>query len=182
MRSSFVVMPAFVIAATVACAGLAACSAPTIPAPDLQTEEDPITDPKTDAGKKKDSSTPTNPTRPPPPGDDRDAAAPTATACGAETTQKACFVCCEAANPKALPFLGNAWGACACATPGACKADCAATFCGGKAPAQGDACDLCLTRIDAACVTQSETACDANADCKGLFACDVAAKCEAKAP
>jgi len=180
MQFRFVLVPASILVGLITSVGLVACSAaPNIPQ-DLVTGEDRVEGAK-DAGKKKKDAASSNEPNDPGPATPSDAGPAGTNACGAETKQEACYVCCETANPKALPFLNNEFGKCACETPGACKAECATTFCAGKEPAQGDACDLCLTKNGPACVTQADTACEASADCKGLFQCDDDSKCETKA-
>lgn len=102
-------------------------------------------------------------------------------ACAGNGNQETCYTCCEEKNPKALPILFQAFGDCACVTPGACKAACAQSFCAGKDPQPGDACDKCLTGQDMACGQQADKACEGNADCAPLFKCDDDSKCEQRA-
>ena len=73
----------------------------------------------------------------------------------------------------------KAFGDCLCGTPGTCKTQCAATYCAGKEPTQGDACDTCMTGATA-CDTAAQTACNANADCVAFSACVKSASCDTK--
>lgn len=105
---------------------------------------------------------------------------PAPIACAASVNGTACFTCCQAANPKALPVLHRAWDDCVCHSPGACATTCAATYCNGIAPTAGDACDTCLEANDPTCSQQAEGACKASLDCKPLLMCEDAAKCNTK--
>lgn len=181
MRISLIVSASVVITAF---ASLVACSAgPSIP-DDLRRDEDnTAAGPKKDGGaaaSKKDGGSSTPPTSE---GPTTEAGAPQGTgACAPSATKQACFECCEAANPKALPILNVEFDKCACVTPGKCKAACATTFCASPRVQgmQGDACDVCLTTADTECVQQIDAACIANPDCKPLFTCDDDALCSKK--
>ena len=188
MRRSILVVSACVAFAAVA--GLVACGSPTVP--DDGLGGGPLIETKKEAGagsrNARDSATGGKPSPTPtstPQGDA--AAAPGAVigtgACASAGNQDTCYMCCATANPKALPVLDNAYGSCACETPGTCQTDCAASFCSatGPDPTPGDTCDTCLTAADTTCRAQVETACNASADCKPLVQCEDDAKCATRA-
>ena len=189
MRSSVFVVS---VCCAVTVVTLVACSAAPIP-DDLANNNDqsstvvrPVR--KTDAGTP--TPAPTGTTNPPPtptptptPTDQDGGTTPVPTptgTCSASATQGACFTCCEKANPKALPILDQAFGQCACVSPGACANACSVSFCQGNPPPAGGSCDACLSANDPSCGQKADTACLANADCKPLFACDDASGCAAK--
>lgn len=107
--------------------------------------------------------------------------APTAGSCGSAAKMDACFECCGNANPAAVQKLDTGWMACACAAD-KCGTQCAQSVCAAtpKDPAQGDACETCLQAQNQACGQAAVTACEADATCKKIFECEVAAKCESK--
>jgi hypothetical protein len=93
----------------------------------------------------------------------------------------ACYECCGKANPAAVEKLEAGWMACACAAD-KCGTQCAASVCAAtpQDPAQGDACDTCLQAQDQTCGEATFTACEADANCKKLFDCEEASKCDSK--
>ncbi|NOU29425.1 MAG: hypothetical protein HOO96_16095 [Polyangiaceae bacterium] len=69
-------------------------------------------------------------------------------------TGRTCQVCCEDAAPTAVTdLMYQAFGECACESPGLCGAVCASSYCAGNAPT--GACAACL---------DTATACDAAAE------------------
>lgn len=102
----------------------------------------------------------------------------TTATCTATTTGQACGDCCYTQHPGAN-VGDDAFGSCVCQTPGTCATQCAATFCAGKATAQGDACETCLQGATQ-CEQTATTACNANADCAAFNACFQTAGCAAK--
>jgi hypothetical protein len=102
--------------------------------------------------------------------------------CGSETTLDACYTCCETKHPKGLAAFdkgAQAFDDCACATPGTCKTECAATYCAGKDPAQGDACDTCLGNAKV-CDDAFDKAVAAEPDYAALVKCGNDSKCDDK--
>lgn len=103
--------------------------------------------------------------------------APTNGQCSASTTFDACFQCCDQAFPGGFEVDAQAFGKCACEAPGVCAQACAGSFCaGGQAT---PACEQCLNTATQ-CNTAAETACNANASCKGVFTCVDTSGCETK--
>jgi hypothetical protein len=103
--------------------------------------------------------------------------APTNGQCAAATSFDACFGCCDQAFPGGFEVDAQAFGQCACESPGVCAQACAGSFCaGGQAT---PACEQCLATATQ-CNTAAETACNANASCKGVFTCVDSSGCEAK--
>ena len=87
-----------------------------------------------------------------------------------------CLACCQALHPDAGAFRQAAITACACVTPGDCKANnkCGQTLCQGNAPS--GACDTCLADPQSGdCNDAGTAACLANPDCAAAVAC--AASC-----
>ncbi len=69
----------------------------------------------------------------------------------------ACQTCCEDAAPVAvMELVYQAFGDCACASPGSCAAVCATSYCAGSAPS--GACAACLDAATA-CNAAAERAC-----------------------
>jgi hypothetical protein len=102
---------------------------------------------------------------------------PTNGPCSASASFDACLQCCDQAAPGGFDFESNAFGQCACGSPGVCAQACAGTFCaGGQATA---ACEQCLTAATQ-CNTAAEAACNANASCTAAFTCYDASGCELK--
>ena len=97
--------------------------------------------------------------------------------CSAQTTFDTCMQCCDQAFPGGFEVDANAFGQCACESPGVCAQACAGSFCAGAAPTA--ACEQCLAGATQ-CNTQAETTCNANASCKGVFTCLDTSGCEAK--
>lgn len=129
-------------------------------------------DPSTPGG---DPTGETNPTEPapgptPPPGDPG--------ACASTTDANACFECCDQQNPGGIDAFFQAADACACDSPGVCKAECGSSYCAGQEPTQ--ACLQCLGGAQQ-CLTAGEQACQANAACAAVLACEQQSQCEAKA-
>ena len=162
----------------------AACAAPTIPN-DTQVEDATEADPA--PPKKKSESSTTGGDKsggdksgtpegsggqpvPTPPGG---GATPAPTTCGSSATADACYQCCDPTNAFEPP--AQAFGECACATPGVCKTACGTTYCAGQAP--DAACEACLNGA-----TQCEAAADAacGAACKAAIACEETSKCDEK--
>lgn len=103
--------------------------------------------------------------------------APTNGQCSAQPSFDACFSCCDQAFPGGFEVDANAFGQCACESPGVCVSVCAGNYCaGGQAT---PACEQCLATATQ-CNTAAETACNANASCKGVFTCVDSSGCEAK--
>lgn len=103
--------------------------------------------------------------------------APTGGACSAEATADACFDCCDTKNPGGLEVDGQAFGQCACESPGVCAQACGSSYCAGNQPTQ--ACSTCLQNATQ-CETAAETACNANAACKAAIACIQQSGCAQK--
>lgn len=114
------------------------------------------------------ASTPATPTTPAPAGGGQ---------CGAQQTFDTCMQCCDQAFPGGFEVDANAFGQCACESPGVCAQACAGSFCSGG-PAT-PACEQCLAGATQ-CNTAAETTCNANASCKGVFTCLDTSGCEAK--
>jgi hypothetical protein len=92
-----------------------------------------------------------------------------------DDAEDACVDKCETANPAGLAVmdpLDDEWTKCVCAK---CAAQCGQSVCAANQTeaADGDACDQCLDTATS-CDDQWQTACDANADCKNLDACETA--------
>lgn len=119
------------------------------------------------------STDPNEPADPAQPGDP----APTGGACSNEQTADACFQCCDTKNPGGLDVDGQAFGQCACETPGVCAQACGSSYCAGQEPTQ--ACVTCLQNATQ-CETAAETACNANAACKAALTCIQQSGCEQK--
>lgn len=157
----------------------AACAAPTIP-DDTRGEDLTETEPSAPPKKKNDTSKTgdddkTGPATPggqgqpegqTPPGGSPEPAKD----CSSSANADACYQCCDPTN--AVEPAMQAFGECACATPGVCASACGTTFCAGQAP--NAACEACLNGA-----TQCETAADAacGAACKAAVACEEASKC-----
>jgi len=91
-----------------------------------------------------------------------------------------CGECCSTKSPGAAKIANDAFDACLCQTPGACKTECAESFCGGAAGADKEPTEACWTCIDSngvgdACDVKADTACDGDAACKALDACHASA-------
>lgn len=98
--------------------------------------------------------------------------------CAAQQTFDTCMQCCDQAFPGGFEVDAQAFGQCACESPGPCAQACAGSFCaGGQAT---PACEQCLAVNAAQCNTTAEAACNANAACKGVFTCYDTSGCEAK--
>ncbi len=121
-------------------------------------------------------SSDTDPNEPADPQDPGDPA-PTGGACSAEQTADACFQCCDTKNPGGLDVDGQAFGECACESPGVCAQACGSTYCAGQEPNQ--ACINCLQNATQ-CETAAETACNASAACKAAVACIEQSGCDQK--
>ena len=83
-----------------------------------------------------------------------------------------CLACCQALHPDAGAFRQAAITACACVTPGDCKANnkCGQTLCQGNAPS--GACDTCLADPQSGdCNDAGTAACLADPDCAAALAC-----------
>jgi hypothetical protein len=103
--------------------------------------------------------------------------APTNGQCSAQTSFDACFQCCDQAFPGGFEVDAQAFGQCACVSPGACAQACAGSFCaGGQAT---PACEQCLAAATQ-CNTVAESSCNANASCQGVFNCVATSGCEQK--
>lgn len=117
-----------------------------------------------------DPAAPANPATPGTP-------APGTGQCSAQASFDACFQCCDQAFPGGFEVDAQAFGQCACESPGVCAQACATSFCaGGQAT---PACEQCLAAATQ-CNTVAETACNANASCQGVFSCVDSSGCEAK--
>ncbi len=127
-------------------------------------------------GSTKDTEESTDPNEPADPQDPADPA-PTGGACSGEATADACFQCCDTKNPGGLDVDGQAFGECACETPGVCAQACGSSYCAGQQPTQ--ACATCLQNATQ-CETAAETACNANAACKAAIACIESSGCDQK--
>jgi hypothetical protein len=120
-----------------------------------------------------DPTDPANPSAPATPS----TPAPTNGQCSGQQTFDTCMQCCDQAFPGGFEVDANAFGQCACESPGVCAQACAGNFCaGGQATA---ACEQCLNAATQ-CNTAAETTCNANASCKGVFTCLDTSGCEAK--
>lgn len=98
--------------------------------------------------------------------------------CSGETTQKACFECCNAASPEAVDIYTRALEGCLCQSPGTCKAACAATLCGGfKADTT---CADCLRGAGLACEDTAFTQCEKDAACAPMLKCAADSSCSTK--
>lgn len=70
---------------------------------------------------------------------------PPAGQCTTGANKSLCVACCMASrlgDAQQGASAANAFGACACQSPGLCKSECGASFCVGKEPSA--ACDSCL--------------------------------------
>src|SRR4051794_17849515 len=159
MRSSVLIASACVVFS--ALAALSACSSPSVPDDGLaagEQDQNKTTAAKKDGGTGSTTNTSggtatTNPT-PTGGGDASTGGAIVGTgACASNGNQDTCYDCCDKANPKAIDFLDQKWGDCACVTPGTCKTQCAASFCAATYvdPKMGDACDTCLNGVEQSC-------------------------------
>jgi hypothetical protein len=112
-------------------------------------------------------ATPATPTTP----------APTTGQCAAQQTFDTCMQCCDQSFPGGFDIDAQAFGQCACVSPGVCAQACAGNFCaGGQAT---PACEQCLAAA-VQCETVAEQTCNANASCSGAFTCYDSSACEAK--
>ncbi len=123
-------------------------------------------------GPERPPSPPNDAATPPAPGPDAglpDGSADAAALTGCEgKTGSACQACCEDAAPTAVTDLVyQAFGECACESPGYCAAVCASSYCAGL-PAAG-ACAACLDAATA-CNAAAERACTTPA-CGPFLAC-----------
>lgn len=156
------------VASFVAVAAVA-CSAPA--GPSLSSDQKDVTGgktpTKTPAGNTPTTPAPVSPTNPTP----TDPATPGA-ACAKKADGNACFDCCIAKSPDEWDKSNVVYDDCLCVAPGACKADCADSYCGAdpkKVPSA--ACETCLTANDAACGAKADTACEESAGCKSVQEC-----------
>lgn len=133
------------------------------------TTQDP-TDPADPAA---DPATPAAPATPGTPG----TPAPGTGQCAASAGAEQCFQCCDAAFPGGLDVDAQAYGQCVCEAPGVCAQQCATSYCAGQQPTA--ACEQCLNAATQ-CEQAAETACNANANCKGAFTCIESSGCEQK--
>lgn len=97
--------------------------------------------------------------------------------CAASQSFDQCAACCDQAFPGGFEVDAQAFGQCVCESPGTCAAVCGTSFCAGAQATP--ACEQCLATATQ-CQTQTETVCNANAACKGAFACYDSSGCEAK--
>jgi len=98
-------------------------------------------------------------------------------ACTSSATADACYDCCITAHESGFNAAEQAFGDCACQTPGVCKTQCSTTYCAGQQPSA--ACETCLNAATQ-CNTAADTACSANADCQALDACIASSSCDSK--
>lgn len=97
--------------------------------------------------------------------------------CAGQQTFDTCAQCCDQAFPGGFDVDSQAFGQCACESPGVCAQACAGSFCaGGQAT---PACEQCLSTA-AQCQQIAETTCNANASCAGAFTCFDSSGCQAK--
>lgn len=97
--------------------------------------------------------------------------------CSAQASSDACFQCCDQASPGGFEVDAQAFGQCACESPGVCAQACAGSFCAGSQATP--ACQQCLATATQ-CNTTAEAACNASASCKGVFSCVDSSGCEQK--
>lgn len=141
------------------------------PAPAPADDREPAAKKTTKPTGETTDTNPTDPTSTP------DAATPSTGACGTKGTFDACFDCCYAKNPAEYDKSEVVFGDCICVAPGACKADCADTFCGtdpSKMPSA--ACEACLNTNGKACDDKAGTACSTSAGCTEVDDC-LASQC-----
>jgi hypothetical protein len=189
MRAAFYVTCAAFLSCSIAMG--AGCSTPSIDGPPIlggskaKTKKGKATNESPEGettGGEEDETGRENPTTPPATTattSPADAGPPPATgACASNTTQTACFRCCEDQNPQGIQFLSQAFGDCACSNgAGNCAAECGTTFCAGAAPSA--LCEQCLDASNT-CRLQADTACEQNTACAAMFKCDDTSQCAAK--
>jgi hypothetical protein len=150
---------------------LAAVACSSAPEPSLSSDQKEVSGGKTPAKTPADNSPQTpNPvgTANPTP---TDPAAP-AGECAKKADGDACFDCCIAKSPDEYDKVNAVFDDCICVAPGACKADCADTYCGADPSKQPTAaCEACITANEATCGAKADTACEASAGCKAVEAC-----------
>lgn len=148
--------------ASVIASAAVACSA--APAPTTSEQDKAVT-----------TKTPTkSPDASAPPAADTDPTTPTPTAgeCSKKADGDACFDCCYAKAPAAYDAVEEVFAACICQAPGACKTDCADSFCGTDATKEPSAaCSTCLKANAPTCGPKADAACEASAGCKAVEAC-----------
>lgn len=155
---------------------LVACSS-SPPAP-YELEEDVVPTKPSKSKSKNDSGG--APTTPPPEEDEPGSSGgptPGAGQCSAETTVDACYECCVGSDPAALDPGFEAFGRCACESPGVCAQQCGSSFCSGAEPSEA-----CLQCLDGAaqCEQAADAACSANAACKAAYQCVESSGCDGK--
>jgi hypothetical protein len=97
--------------------------------------------------------------------------------CASSADIDACYDCCITPHEAGYDVADQAFGDCACASPGVCAAQCATSYCAGQEPTA--ACEACL---DAAtqCDQAADTACAGNADCQAITTCIQSSACDSK--
>jgi len=155
----------FAVVLTLLGIAAAACTAPAI-GPAAATEDDDSD--QTAAPKKKTTTTTdsgavdnTPATTDTPPTDDAGTipidppiTPPPTGSCGSSPDAESCFQCCDPG--QATMAAEDAFGRCACQSPGICASACSTSYCAGRAPTA--ACDNCLANA-AQCEQVADTAC-----------------------
>jgi hypothetical protein len=124
-------------------------------------------------------TTPSGPSGPPTGASDGGTNPPTdagTTACGSTGDSQSCMDCCTKGNTNALAPAIQAFGDCACVSPGTCADQCAFDYCIGLQPS--DTCSQCLDGATQ-CQQAGDKACNADATCRPALACERASQCNA---
>jgi hypothetical protein len=143
-----------------------ACSAAPAPVSELDAPKNKAPS-KTD-----DSDSPTTETNPTNPAPGPSTPAPASGECGKKADGDACFECCYQKSPAEIDKVEEIFAACICTTPGACKADCADTYCSANNDTPPSAaCEACLNTNAAPCKEKADVACKASPACMAFDAC-----------
>lgn len=90
--------------------------------------------------------------------------------CANQATSTDCSNCCANDHPSGYQRYIMLLATCECVSPGACKSQCAASFCLDST--QDDAlCDPCLANSNSGGVCDVSTGCELDGDCAALLAC-----------
>jgi hypothetical protein len=116
---------------------------------------------------------------PPAPLPDKD---PNAGECKGETTQTACFQCCDDKHEEGAGVFYLALFGCICEDD-KCQAACASTICNDANPAEPNAdCNVCMAEKNVACQAPVATACKASPACIAYDKCVESSGCAGKKP
>lgn len=150
---------------------LAACAVTADPIPAPTTSTTPTTPPAGGGGEEEKPDAPPAPLPPPD---------PTKGECKAETTQTACFECCDAKHEDGAGVFYLALFDCICADAN-CKEACGDTMCNDADPKEPDAaCNACMAKKNADCQLPVAQECQADPDCVAYDKCVGTSGCASK--